>query len=121
MLTRIVHTVGMQVASEIVLTGRHITAQEMHTWGIVNKVVPEQESLLDEAIRFAQMIARGSPDAVIAAKAGLRQAWETADVESATEDWLATWFVKLEKGENLKEGMDAFREKRAPKWKPSKL
>jgi enoyl-CoA hydratase/carnithine racemase len=120
-LTRIVHTVGMQIASEIVLTGRHITAQEMHAWGIVNKVVPEEESLVDEALRYAQMIAKGSPDAVIAARAGLRQAWEMADVEAATENWLATWFIKLEKGTNLKEGLDAFTEKRPPKWRLSKL
>jgi enoyl-CoA hydratase/carnithine racemase len=67
------------------------------------------------------MIAKGSPDAVVAARAGLRQAWETADVESATEDWLATWLVKLEKGENMKEGLAAFTEKRAPRWRPAKL
>ncbi|KAL2206913.1 enoyl-CoA hydratase/isomerase [Sarocladium strictum] len=120
-LTRIVHTVGMQIASEIVLTGRHITAQEMHTWGIVNKVVPEGEDVVIEALRYAEMIAKGSPDAVVAARAGLRQAWETADVESATEDWLATWLVKLEKGENMKEGLTAFTEKRAPRWRPEKL
>lgn len=119
-LTRIVHTVGMQVASEIVLTGRHLTAQEMCGWGIVNKVVP-LGTLVDEALRYACLIAKNSPDAVICARAGLRQAWETADVEAATEQWLATHFAELEKGENILEGLAAFNEKRSPRWKQSKL
>lgn len=119
-LTRIVHTVGMQIASEIVLTGRRLTAQEMLSWGIVNKVVPH-ERLLDEAIRYANLVADNSPDAVVCARAGLRQAWETANVEEATEDWLSRYFAQLEKGENIQEGLAAFLEKRPPQWRESKL
>ncbi|CAH0045839.1 unnamed protein product [Clonostachys solani] len=119
-LTRIVHTAGMQIASEIVLTGRRLTAQEMHGWGIVNKVVPEGD-VVDEALRYASMIAENSPDGVICARAGLRQAWETADVEQATEEWHRTYFALLERGENIREGLRAFEQKRSPVWKPSKL
>jgi enoyl-CoA hydratase/carnithine racemase len=119
-LTRIVHTVGMQIASEIVLTGRRISAQEMHSWGIVNKIVAVNE-VVDEALRYASMIAQNSPDAIVCARAGLRQAWETADVEVATEQWHREHFSLLEKGENIREGLAAFMEKRSPKWKQSKL
>lgn len=119
-LTRIVHTVGMQIASEIVLTGRRITAQEMLSWGIVNKVV-SHDKLLEESMRFASLIADNSPDAIVCARAGLRQAWETANVEKATEQWLAGYFALLEKGENIQEGLAAFLEKRPPHWKESKL
>ncbi|KAJ4244046.1 hypothetical protein NW762_014659 [Fusarium torreyae] len=119
-LTRIVHTAGMQVASEIVLTGRRISAQEMKSWGIVNKVVPVDE-VVDEALRYASLIAENSPDAVVCARAGLRQAWETANVEEATESWFRQHFSLLEKGENIREGLAAFVEKRSPVWKNSKL
>ncbi|KAH7128061.1 enoyl-CoA hydratase/isomerase [Dactylonectria estremocensis] len=119
-LTRLVHTVGMQLASEIVLTGRRISAHEMHSWGIVNKVVPETR-VLDEALRYASQIAENSPDGVICARAGLRQAWETADVETATEQWLQKYFSLLEQGENIREGLAAFVQKRSPVWKDSKL
>ncbi|KAF9871193.1 hypothetical protein CkaCkLH20_11362 [Colletotrichum karsti] len=119
-LTRIVHTAGMQVASEIVLTGRKLTAQEMHAWGIVNQVVAE-DKVVDEALRYASMISENSPDAIIAARAGLRQAWETADVEKATEEWFKQHFSLLERGENIREGLAAFEQKRAPAWKESKL
>ncbi|CAG9951136.1 unnamed protein product [Clonostachys rosea f. rosea IK726] len=108
------------IASEIVLTGRRLTSQEMHGWGIVNKVVPERE-VVGEALRYASMIAENSPDGVICARAGLRQAWETADVEQATEEWHRTYFSLLERGENIREGLRAFEQKRSPVWKPSKL
>ncbi|KAJ4345223.1 uncharacterized protein N0V89_011352 [Didymosphaeria variabile] len=119
-LTRLVHTVGMQVACEIVLTGRPISAAEMHSWGLVNKVVPKEE-VVDEALRYADLIAANSPDGVVCARMGLRQAWETADVESATDDWLKQYFSVLEKGENIREGMSSFIEKRKPVWKGSKI
>ncbi|KAH7141893.1 carnitinyl-CoA dehydratase [Dactylonectria macrodidyma] len=119
-LTRIVHTAGMQVASEIVLTGRRLSAKEMHAWGIVNEVVPA-EQVVNEALRYAFLIAENSPDAVACARAGLRQAWETADVEEATEQWFRKHFSLLERGDNIREGLAAFIEKRTPVWKESKL
>ena len=119
-LTRIVHTAGMQVASEIVLTGRRLTAHEMHSWGIVNKVVPV-DKVVEEALSYALLIAENSPDAIICARAGLRQAWETADVEKATEEWHREHFSALEQGENIREGLEAFMQKRPPVWKESKL
>ncbi|KAJ9418986.1 ClpP/crotonase-like domain-containing protein [Fusarium oxysporum] len=119
-LTRIVHTAGMQVASEIVLTGRQISAQEMKTWGIVNKVVCVNE-VVDEALRYASLIAENSHDAIICARAGLRQAWETANVEEATNQWFEKHFSLLERGDNMREGLAAFKDKRPPVWKNSKL
>ncbi|EXL90004.1 carnitinyl-CoA dehydratase [Fusarium oxysporum II5] len=119
-LTRIVHTAGMQVASEIVLTGRRLSAQEMQSWGIVNKVVP-MNKVVDEALRYASLIAENSPDAIVCARAGLRQAWETANVEEATEQWFRQYFSLLEQGENIREGLAAFVDKRSPVWMESKL
>jgi enoyl-CoA hydratase/carnithine racemase len=119
-LARLVHTVGMQTACEMVLTGRQVSAQELLSWGLVNKVVP-QAKVVEEALRYAEIIAANSPDAVICARAGLRQAWEIADVEKATEEWIREHFSVLEEGENIREGMTAFAEKRKPVWKESKL
>ncbi|EWZ95663.1 hypothetical protein NW765_013602 [Fusarium oxysporum] len=88
--------IAAAVASEIVLTGRQISAQEMKTWGIVNKVVCVNE-VVDEALRYASLIAENSPDAIICARAGLRQAWETANVEEATNQWFEKHFSLLER------------------------
>lgn len=119
-LPRLIRTIGLQRASEFALTGRNITAQEALQWGLVNKVVPAEE-VVNEAVRFATMIAANSPDGIICTRAGLRQGWETAAVERAVDITLEREFAELQKGENILEGLKAFTEKRAPRWKGSRL
>jgi enoyl-CoA hydratase/carnithine racemase len=119
-LPRLIRTIGLQRASEFALTGRNITAQEASTWGLVNKVVPQSE-VVNEAVKYAAMIAANSPDAVICTRAGLRQGWETAAVERAVEITLEREFAELQKGENILEGLRAFTDKRPPKWVGSRL
>ncbi|TQN65026.1 Mevalonyl-coenzyme A hydratase sidH [Colletotrichum shisoi] len=119
-LPRLIRTVGLQRASEFALTGRNASAQEMAGWGIVNKVVPK-EKVVDEAVRYATMIAANSPDAIICTRAGLRQGWEAASVERAVEWTLEKEFAELQRGENILEGLKAFSEKREPRWKGSRL
>jgi len=119
-LPRLIRTIGLQRASEFALTGRNITAQEALQWGLVNKVVPAEE-VVNEAVRFATMIAVNSPDGIICTRAGLRQGWETAAVERAVDITLEREFAGLQKGENILEGLKAFTEKRAPRWKGSRL
>lgn len=119
-LPRLIRTVGLQRASEFALTGRTITAQEAERWGLVNKVVPQAE-VVDEALRYASMIAENSPDSVIATRMGLRQGWETASVDRAAEVTSEGPWAELQKGENIVEGLRAFGEKRKPVWKPSRL
>ncbi|KAI0203559.1 enoyl-CoA hydratase/isomerase [Astrocystis sublimbata] len=119
-LPRLIRTIGLQRASEFALTGRKVTAQEMYQWGIVNKVVPKDE-VVAEAVKYAGMIAENSPDAIICTRAGLRQGWETASVERAVEWTLEKEFAELQRGDNIREGLLAFAEKREPQWKASKL
>ena len=119
-LPRLIRTMGLQRASEFALTGRNATAHEMFQWGVVNKVVPK-ERVVEEAVRYAEAIAKNSPDAIICTRAGLRQGWETASVERAVEWTLEKEFAQLQKGENILEGLKAFSEKREPQWKESKL
>ena len=102
-LPRLIRTLGLQRASEFALTGRNITAQEALNWGLVNKVVPRSE-VVAEAVRYAEMIAENSPDAIICTRAGLREGWETAAVERAVEITLQREFAELQKGENILEG-----------------
>ncbi|TDZ14629.1 Mevalonyl-coenzyme A hydratase sidH [Colletotrichum orbiculare MAFF 240422] len=119
-LPRLIRTIGLQRASEFALTGRSVSAQEMAAWGLVNKVVPK-EKVVEEAVRYARMIAANSPDAIVCTRAGLRQGWETAAVERAVEWTLEREFAELQRGENMLEGLKAFAEKREPRWKGSKL
>jgi enoyl-CoA hydratase/carnithine racemase len=59
--------VGKYIASEIIMTGRNINAQEAKELGLVNKVV-SKEKLMDEALTIAQTIASKSPLAIKFAK-----------------------------------------------------
>jgi enoyl-CoA hydratase/carnithine racemase len=106
-LPRIIRTLGLQRASEFALTGRNVTAQEMYNWGLVNKVVP-QNQVVAEAVKYATMIAENSPDAIICTRAGLREGWESASVERAVEITLEREFAQLQKGENILEGEQNF-------------
>lgn len=119
-LPRLIRTVGLQRASEFALTGWTITASEAEKWGLVNKVV-KQEDVVKEAVRYACAIAENSPDSIICARAGLRQGWETASVEAATAITGRKEWADLQQGENIKEGLKAFKEKRKPVWGPAKL
>jgi enoyl-CoA hydratase/carnithine racemase len=119
-LPRLIRTVGLQRASEFALTGRTLTAQEAEKWGLVNKIVP-QVQVVEEAIKYATMIAENSPDSVICARSMLRQGWETASVDRAAEVSLEGPWAELQKGENIREGLAAFAEKRKPNWRASRL
>lgn len=119
-LPRLIRTVGLQRASEMALTGKYYTAQQMMDWGIVNKIVP-QEDVVNEALGYAKMIAENSPDSIICTRAGLRQGWETASVVEATGLTGRNEWAELQKGENILEGLKAFKERRKPNWLPSKL
>lgn len=77
--------------------------------------------MVDEALKLANEIAAISPDAAIVTRAALREAWETASVERATQITDERYSAALSGGENAAEGLKAFAEKRKPNWKPSKL
>lgn len=113
-------TFGLQRANLLALAAYTLSAEEAKTWGLVQKVVPI-ESLIDEAVNMAALITTMSPDSVIVSRAGVRQAWETSSVERSTQLTSDAYATKLMGGDDVREGLLAFREKREPKWVPSKL
>ncbi|PGH20718.1 hypothetical protein AJ80_03478 [Polytolypa hystricis UAMH7299] len=119
-LPRLCRTFGLQRAMWLALTAHTLTAQEALQWGLVQKIVPVA-NLVEEAVNVARLIARMSPDSVIISRAGVRQAWETSSVEHAANLILDAYLAKLALSDNASEGILAFREKRLPKWVPSKL
>lgn len=120
-LPRVVRNCGMQIASEIALTGRRLTAEEALKHNLINKISKTAESVIDESIEMAKKISLLSPDAVIVTRAGLRQAWETASIERAAQITGERFDRQLLEGENIKIGLAAFAGKKQPQWVPSKL
>ena len=111
----------MQMASDIALTGRRVSAKEALHLGLIQGIAKSPETVLPETLEKAKQIAAISPDGITVTRAALREAWETASVERAFQVTHDQFYAPLMKSENAVEGLAAFREKRKPKWKQAKL
>jgi len=132
-LPRLVRTLGLQRTSDLVLTGRSVSAKTLEVWGLVNRIVEVKEKekglanvgegreVVDAAVDLAKEMCGNSPDALIVGRTGIRLAWEAGSVEDAVDVLERDWYPGLVKGENFKEGIKAFVEKRKPVWVESKL
>jgi enoyl-CoA hydratase len=74
--------VGLSRASEILLTGRKVSAQEAEQMGLVSRVV-ERDKLVDEALTYARMMIGKSVGGLKLTKKVLDQSLETASLTSA--------------------------------------
>ncbi|KAJ5461711.1 uncharacterized protein N7458_003263 [Penicillium daleae] len=120
-LARVVRNCGMQIGTEIALTGRRLCSEEAVKYNLVNSVAATPESTLPEALELAKSIASMSPDAIIVSRAGLRQAWENGSVLDAIRATSDQYSGALRSSENLRIGLEAFAKKEKPQWVPSKL
>lgn len=110
---RIARSCGKSKAMEICLTGNHFTAEEAERMGLVSKVFPA-DKLLDEAVKLGEKIAAQSPLIVALCKESVNKAFETSLAEGLNFErriFHATFSTN-----DQKEGMQAFVEKRAPKF-----
>jgi enoyl-CoA hydratase/carnithine racemase len=115
---RLVRAIGKSRAMEMVLSGRKFTAQEAADWGLVSRVVP-QDQLLPEAIKLANQIGELGHDAVAKAKDAVNRAYQMSLSEGLNYELRAFWscFGTADQ----QEGMKAFLEKRKPEFNKSKL
>ncbi|KAG6876756.1 hypothetical protein C0993_000606 [Termitomyces sp. T159_Od127] len=87
----------------------------------VNRVVPPSE-VLSTALDVAQEITSSSPDATQATKEGLLISQRLNYHQTHLVHAASPVSTRVFKGANIKEGLKAFTEKRAPVWKnPAKL
>lgn len=111
---RLARTIGRGRALEMILTGNNVMARAAEQWGLVNRVVPEDD-LLREARSLAGMLMRKGR---VALAAGLRATVGglkgdfAAGMELETEQ-----FGRVAETEDMREGTRAFLEKRQPQFK----
>ncbi|HEY1355352.1 MAG TPA: enoyl-CoA hydratase-related protein [Solirubrobacterales bacterium] len=110
---RIARTVGKQLAMEYVLTGRRFDAATAQRMGLVNRVV-EKAGLLEAALDLARTIAERPPIAVRLAKQAVLVAEETA-LSAGIENERRLYELAMATEDRV-EGMQAFLEKREPKF-----
>jgi len=111
---RLTRAIGKARAMEMILTGRMYTAREMFEAGLVSRVV-DDEVYLEEAHALAKEIASMPPIALQMAKDSILKAFDTT-IEGGLE-YERKAFYLLFASDDMKEGMNAFVEKRKPEWK----
>jgi enoyl-CoA hydratase/carnithine racemase len=111
---RLPRQIPLKIAMGMMLTGKHITAQEAHALGIVNEVVPLKE-LIPAAERWAAQIMECSPIAVQATKEAALRGLDMP-LERAVDEKFPGLY-KLLHSHDVVEGPRAFAEKRKPQWK----
>lgn len=106
--------IGWAKATELIFTGRTLSAQESLDWGLANEVVPDAE-LMERAHAVAQEIAANAPLAVQAAKRMMRMGLNETFPDHVHHVYLQ--LLPLFKTQDMAEGMAAFMAKRAPQFK----
>jgi enoyl-CoA hydratase len=111
---RLPRVVGRGRALELILSGEMIDAQEAYRIGLVNHIYPQSE-LLGQTEQLAKKIAANGPVAVALAIEAVDHGYHVA-----TEDALrleSDLFGLLASTEDMREGMNAFLEKRKANFK----
>jgi acetyl-CoA C-acetyltransferase len=114
-LVRLPRTVPPKVATEMILTGRRVSAQEALGYGLVNRVT-EPGKALEGAREVASAILEGSPTSV---RLSLRVMEETRGIPDVIDAVTRPSGVvdELMASEDTAEGIAAFAQKRRPVWR----
>ena len=111
---RLPRLVGAPKATELILTGELISAQEAYRLGLVNYVVP-QDQVMKTAKDLARKIASKGQVAVRAALHLIEEGLEQPLNQGLASE--AQAFGRIAETEDAKEGVKAFLEKRQPQLK----
>jgi len=101
--------VGLTKASEMMMTGEVIDAQEAYRIGLVNQVVPSDQ-LQERALEFANRLANGATWAVSVVKQGINRGLNGHLMGEI--DWAVYMQSICLKTEDCIEGIKAFKERR---------
>jgi enoyl-CoA hydratase len=111
---RLVRQIPYTMAADLLLTGRHVTAAEALSIGLIGHVVPDGQAL-ETALSIAETIAANGPVAVRAILRVIRETEGMAENEAFKLEAQAGMAVFA--SEDAREGPRAFAEKRRPEFR----
>jgi cyclohexa-1,5-dienecarbonyl-CoA hydratase len=114
-VTALAALIGQKHASELILTGRTIDGREAHALGLANAVVPDGwvEAKVDELLVGLRQL---SPAALAVTKKAI-YAWDSMHFDKGLARAEKIYLEELMQTEDVREGIQAFLEKREPRWK----
>jgi crotonobetainyl-CoA hydratase len=115
-MQRLSRQIPLKKAMGMMLTGRHVPAQEGFDLGFVTAVVPHAK-LMEEARRWAGQILECSPMSIRATKQVVMRSLDNPSLEMSGRNQTYPAFVAMANSEDTVEGPKAFAEKRKPNWK----
>lgn len=108
---RLVALLGIARAKEIIFTGRLVEAAEARAIGLLSEVLPDYAALQARANELARTIATRAPLTLRASKEAMRRIREKM-TPAEDDDMILSCYMSRD----FQEGMEAFLNKRAPKW-----
>lgn len=111
---RLARLIGLGRAIELTLTGDMVEAERALTIGLVSAVVPADD-LVDEAKTLIRKVTKNGPVAVRMALESIYRGLDTSTSEAL--DFESSLFGLLASTDDMREGMEAFLEKRKPDFK----
>jgi enoyl-CoA hydratase/carnithine racemase len=115
-LRKFLDTVGLARTKELFLTGRNFTAERAEQIGLVHEVV-DDEAFEGASIALAEGVAANAPLSM----RGNKRAIETLNSNPVLSEQQESGLIALREScftsEDLREGIEAFAEKRKPRWK----
>jgi enoyl-CoA hydratase/carnithine racemase len=108
---RLAAMLGPARVKDIIFTARLIDAEEACKIGLLGEVLPDHDSLQRRADELARTVASQAPLTLRATKEALRRIKEKLNPEEDRDLVLMCYMSR-----DFREGMDAFLNKRPPKW-----
>ena len=116
-LTLLPRVIGKSRAAELIFSGEFLSAGRAVEWGLASRVVADG-ALLDEGLAFARRVAEKSPLAIANAKHVMNTLWaDNGSVDASLRYELERDAFYCLTSHDAPEGLQAFSEKRKPRFK----
>ncbi|MGD2134498.1 MAG: crotonase/enoyl-CoA hydratase family protein [Maricaulaceae bacterium] len=108
---RLVKLIPEGIVRELAYTGRRMPAMEAQQVGLINRVYPDQATMLEGVFEIAEEIASKAPLAVYGSKRIINYARDHSTVDGL--DYISIWNASMLQRDEIAEAMAANQDKRA--------